>query len=81
MQVRVLCRHPFHYKCSQSADDVPQYKQGDRVLLALAITNIVLYLLTNVYYVFRNMQRERKWNALTEPGVVGVSGYDEGPRE
>jgi len=68
VQVRVLCHHPFHYKCSQSVDDAPQYKQGDRVLLALTVTNIVLYLLAKVYYVFRNKQRERKWNALTEPG-------------
>ncbi len=28
--------------------------------------NIVLYLFTKAYYVFRNRQRDRKWNAMSE---------------
>ena len=28
--------------------------------------NIVLYLSTKVYYTFRNRQRERVWNRMTE---------------
>jgi len=34
--------------------------------LFLAVTNIVLYLLTKAYYVLRNQQRDRRWNALSE---------------
>lgn len=28
--------------------------------------NIILYLLTKVYYVWRNKQRDNKWNVMTE---------------
>jgi hypothetical protein len=28
--------------------------------------NIVLYILTKVYYVFRNNQRDKKWASMTE---------------
>lgn len=34
--------------------------------LALCCMNIILYLLTKVYYVFRNKQKDRIWNSLTE---------------
>lgn len=47
-------------------DDAPKYKRGNRVLLAIACLNILLYCLTKAYYVFRNKQRDKKWNALTE---------------
>jgi hypothetical protein len=28
--------------------------------------NVVIYLLTKVYYVWRNKSREKKWNAMSE---------------
>ena len=45
-------------------DDAPHYKRGNRVLLFLLILNIFLYLGTKVYYVKRNVYRDRKWDAM-----------------
>ncbi|KAJ9142919.1 MFS general substrate transporter [Pleurostoma richardsiae] len=47
-------------------DDSPQYHRGNKDLLAIACMNIVLYILTKVYYVFRNNQRDKKWASMTE---------------
>jgi len=35
-------------------------------LLAILVMNIVIYLLTKAYYVFRNKQRDQKWLSMTE---------------
>jgi len=48
------------------ADDAPRYKRGDRALLSLCVTNIALYVLTKIYYVWRNKTRAKKWDAMTE---------------
>jgi hypothetical protein len=47
-------------------DDAPQYHRGNSVLLSVMVFNIVLYLSTKAYYTFRNRQRERVWNRMTE---------------
>ncbi|ROV98043.1 hypothetical protein VMCG_07076 [Cytospora schulzeri] len=47
-------------------DDKPLYRRGNKVLLGICCMNIGLYLLTKAYYVFRNKQRDKKWNALSE---------------
>ncbi|OTB00801.1 hypothetical protein M426DRAFT_267186 [Hypoxylon sp. CI-4A] len=47
------------------ADDAPLYRRGNKQLLAVLVMNIVLYCLTKVYYVSRNKQRDRKWDAMT----------------
>jgi hypothetical protein len=52
------------------ADDAPRYRRGNRVLVSLVSTNIVLYLLTKAYYVWRNRSRDRKWNTMTEDEKV-----------
>ncbi|KAH6681621.1 major facilitator superfamily transporter [Halenospora varia] len=48
------------------ADDAPRYKRGNRVLLSLCITNMGIYTLTKVYYVWRNKSRAKKWDAMSE---------------
>ncbi|RDW71220.1 MFS general substrate transporter-17 [Coleophoma cylindrospora] len=48
------------------AHDLPRYKHGNRVLVALCATNIFLYLFTKAYYVWRNKSRDKIWNAMTE---------------
>ncbi|KAJ2981781.1 hypothetical protein NUW58_g6601 [Xylaria curta] len=47
-------------------DDKPEYRRGNSVLFAINILAIVTFLLTKVYYLWRNKQRERDWNAMTE---------------
>ncbi|GAB1318572.1 Phthalate transporter [Madurella fahalii] len=47
------------------ADDAPLYRRGNRKLLAILCMNIVLYGLVKAYYVFRNRQRDKQWNAMT----------------
>ncbi|OJJ07697.1 hypothetical protein ASPVEDRAFT_142165 [Aspergillus versicolor CBS 583.65] len=47
-------------------DDSPRYRRGNRALVALVTTNIAIYSLTKVYYLWKNKRRETKWNALNE---------------
>lgn len=47
-------------------NDAPRYKRGDRALVALVVTNITIYGLTKIYYVWRNSTRAKKWDAMSE---------------
>ena len=42
------------------------YKRGNQQLLAILSMNIVLYLFTKAYYVWRNNSRDKKWRAMSE---------------
>ena len=47
-------------------DDAPRYQNGNKTLLAIIGMNIVMYLLTRYYYIWRNAQRDKVWNAMTQ---------------
>ncbi|KZV73871.1 allantoate permease [Peniophora sp. CONT] len=47
-------------------DDAPRYRRGNRVLIAITVINIaVLYPGTKVYYIWRNKQRAKIWDAMS----------------
>ena len=48
------------------ADDKPQYRRGNAILLFFNILAIVLFLFTKGYYVWRNQQRSRVWRAMSD---------------
>lgn len=48
------------------ADDAPRYHRGNKVLLIICILNLVVfYPFTKIYYIWRNKQRDRIWNAMS----------------
>ncbi|KAG8163266.1 hypothetical protein KVR01_006563 [Diaporthe batatas] len=47
-------------------DDKPYYRRGNRQLFIINILAIVLFLFTKAYYIWRNKQKDRVWNALTK---------------
>ncbi|KAI0891232.1 MFS general substrate transporter [Annulohypoxylon nitens] len=47
------------------SDDAPLYRRGNSILLGIVGLNLVLYVLTKTYFVWRNRERDRKWNAMT----------------
>lgn len=46
-------------------DDAPLYHRGNTNLIAINLLAIGLFLFTKGYYVWRNRQRDRVWNAMT----------------
>lgn len=46
-------------------DDAPYYYCGNKQLLAILGANIAIHMLTKVYYVYRNRQRDWQWGAMT----------------
>jgi hypothetical protein len=47
-------------------DDKPLYRRGNSQLFLINIFTILLFLATKAYYIWRNRQKERAWNMLTE---------------
>ncbi len=47
------------------ADDKPLYHRGNTDLIIINLLAIVLFLFTKVYYIWRNKQRDRVWNAMS----------------
>ncbi|KAM0718897.1 hypothetical protein Q7P37_005969 [Cladosporium fusiforme] len=46
--------------------DKPLYHKGNEALIGIDVCAIVLFVLAKVYYVWRNKQKEGKWNAMSE---------------
>ena len=72
-----LIRHP-----RVAIADAPRYAVGNRTLLILVCTNIVVYALTKLYYVMQNRRRDLKWQAMTEDQRVDyvATTQDQGNR-
>ncbi|KAF5024515.1 hypothetical protein F66182_3455 [Fusarium sp. NRRL 66182] len=45
-------------------DDAPRYREGNKNLLAIIAMNITMYILTRMYYIWRNASRDKIWNAM-----------------
>jgi predicted MFS family arabinose efflux permease len=48
------------------ADDAPYYRRGNKILVAIACLNLVLYVIAKGYYLWKNKKRARVWNNWTE---------------
>lgn len=46
-------------------DDKPEYRRGNRVLVAITCLNVVLYLFAKAYYTWKNRSRDKAWNAMS----------------
>ncbi|KAL3427445.1 major facilitator superfamily transporter [Phlyctema vagabunda] len=46
-------------------DDKPLYHRGNTILIVINLLSILVFLLTKVYYITKNKQRERVWNAMS----------------
>ncbi|KAL9618897.1 MAG: hypothetical protein Q9160_006422 [Pyrenula sp. 1 TL-2023] len=60
----VQCGNVISYNIYR-ADDKPLYHRGNSVLIGINFLAIALFVITKVYYVWKNRVRERKWNAMT----------------
>ncbi|KAL8767856.1 MAG: hypothetical protein Q9209_005748 [Squamulea sp. 1 TL-2023] len=47
-------------------NDKPLYRTGNKVLLGLVAWNIVLIILSKLYYMSKNSQREKIWQRMSE---------------
>ncbi|KAI1206841.1 MFS general substrate transporter [Annulohypoxylon truncatum] len=47
------------------SDDAPLYRRGNSILLGILGLNLLLYAMAKAYYVWRNCERDRKWDAMT----------------
>ncbi|KAK4706019.1 hypothetical protein P7C70_g171, partial [Phenoliferia sp. Uapishka_3] len=62
--------------------DKPYYNHGNRVLLGIISANLVLFGLTKVWYIYRNKQKAKVWEALSaeERANYLATTKDEGNR-
>ncbi|RHZ65342.1 putative transporter [Aspergillus thermomutatus] len=46
-------------------NDKPYYRTGNKVLVALSVYSLVLFVVARFYYEWRNKQKAEKWNAMS----------------
>ncbi|KAF4551895.1 MFS-type transporter-like protein 60 [Elsinoe fawcettii] len=46
-------------------DDRPEYRRGNRQLLAICAMNMVIYTIVKVWYMWRNKTRQKKWDGMS----------------
>lgn len=46
--------------------DAPYYHKGNRVLLGVIAVTLVVFVFTKFWYVWRNAQRAKIWDAMTK---------------
>lgn len=46
--------------------DAPYYVRGNKVILGITCFNIFFTFVTKAYYIYRNKQKERLWNAMSK---------------
>ncbi|KAH1823556.1 hypothetical protein KXW04_007489 [Aspergillus fumigatus] len=46
-------------------NDKPYYRTGNKVLIALAVYSLVLFVVARFYYEWRNKTKAQKWNAMS----------------
>lgn len=47
------------------ADDKPEYRRGNKVLIGICFLNMGVYCFAKTYYTRRNHQKQRQWTAMT----------------
>jgi len=45
--------------------DKPLYHRGNTILIVINFLAIALFMFTKIYYIVRNQQRKKKWDAMT----------------
>ncbi|KAF7915734.1 hypothetical protein BELL_0074g00240 [Botrytis elliptica] len=60
VQLGSICAN-FIYR----TDDKPLYHRGNTQLIIINIASIAVFLFTKFYYIMRNKQRDKVWNAMT----------------
>lgn len=46
-------------------DDRPRYRRGNTQIFIIAVSLVPLLIGVKIYYVYRNLKRDRVWNAMT----------------
>lgn len=47
-------------------DDKPLYRRGNKILIAICVYNLVLFVAAKQYYVVVNRRRARVWDGMTK---------------
>lgn len=53
-------------------DDLPVYRRGNRVLIAICCMNVCIYVLGKAYYMWRNKTKAQKWNTMTKDVSLSI---------